>query len=220
MGWLEYGLAFVAFFVSHALPVRPPLRPWLVARLGRAGFGLAYSALSLAVLAWLIVAAGRAPFVPLWTWAPWQNQLVLVVMLPVCLLLALSIGRPNPWSIGGWRNDRFDPVRPGVVRWVRHPLLMALGLWAAAHVVPNGDLAHVILFGSFTVFSLLGARRIGLRRAVEIGQNPHRRNTDAIPTGNRNLVLLDLVARLALGAVVYTGLILLHPSLIGVSPLP
>ncbi|MGI3213458.1 NnrU family protein, partial [Roseovarius tibetensis] len=61
MGWVEFAAAYTVFFLSHAIPVRPPVRPWLQARLGRAGFTAAYSALSLAVLAWLIAAAARAP---------------------------------------------------------------------------------------------------------------------------------------------------------------
>ncbi len=51
MAWGEYALAFAAFFLSHSVPVRPPVRPFLVGHLGPAGFGLAYSALSLGVLA-------------------------------------------------------------------------------------------------------------------------------------------------------------------------
>lgn len=132
MGWGEYALAFAAFFLTHSVPVRPQLRPWLVARLGHAGFGMAYSVLSLGVLAWLIGAAGRAPYLQLWPWAAWQNHVVLTIMLPVCLILALAIARPNPFSFGGARNDRFDPARPGLVRLTRHPLLLALALWAGA----------------------------------------------------------------------------------------
>lgn len=71
MDWLELAAAYAAFFLSHSVPVRPPLRPWLVARLGPTGFTIAYSALSLIVLAWLISATGRAPWVLLWQWAPW-----------------------------------------------------------------------------------------------------------------------------------------------------
>lgn len=92
MEWSGIVLAFLAFFLSHSLPVRPPFRPVLVRVLGKTGFGLAYSALSVAVLAWLIVTAERAPFVPVWNWMPWQNHLVLAVMLPACLTVALSMG--------------------------------------------------------------------------------------------------------------------------------
>ena len=221
MGWLEFALAYVMFFLSHSLPVRPPLRPWLQARLGSVGFTLAYSALSLAVLAWLISAAGRAPLVALWNWAPWQLHVPLIAMGPVCLILALSIGRPNPFSFGGARNDQFDPARPGIVRLSRHPLLAALALWAAAHVVPNGDLAHVILFGTFAAFALLGGRLIDRRKRREMGpewQRMHDRVVDApllsaSPSGG---TLLRLVA----GTALYGALLWAHPFLFGVSPLP
>lgn len=142
MAWVEFIAALLTFFVSHSVPVRPRIRARLVDRFGARGFTIGYSALSLAVLVWVIGAAGRAPHVAVWRWAPWQNHLVLLVMAGVVTLLALSIGRSNPFSFGGARNDRFDPERAGAVRVLRHPLLMALGPWAFAHMVPNGDVAH------------------------------------------------------------------------------
>ena len=220
MGWFEFALAYAVFFLSHSLPVRPPLRPWLQARRGAFGFTLAYSALSLAVLAWLIGAAGRAPHVPLWDWAPWQAHAPLLVMGPVCLILALSIGRPNPLSFGGARNDLFDPARPGIVRVWRHPLLLALALWAAAHVVPNGDLAHVILFGTFAAFALLGGRLIDRRKRREMGpewQRMRDRVADApllSASPSRGTLL-----RIAAGGALYGALLWAHPFLFGVSPL-
>lgn len=221
MGWGEYALAFSAFFLTHSVPIRPPVRPWLVARLGSAGFGIAYSALSLAVLAWLIAAAGRAPYVLLWPWAPWQNHVVLTVMLPVCLILALAIARPNPFSFGGARNDGFDPARPGIVRLTRHPLLLALTLWAGAHLLANGDLAHVILFGTFAGFAALGMRLVDRRRQRDMGQAWHR-----IDTARRQAPFLPqpvswpgAAIRLALGIGLYGALLWLHPWLFGVSPL-
>lgn len=221
MGWFEFALAYVVFFLSHSLPVRPPQRPWLVARLGASGFTLAYSAQSLAVLAWLIAAAGRAPHVTLWDWAPWQVHVPLTVMGLVCLILALSIGRPNPFSFGGARNEQFDPARPGIVRWSRHPMLAALALWAAAHVVPNGDLAHVILFGTFAGFALLGGRLIDRRKRREMGAEWNR-----LQMLVANAPLLSwrwsqgVLVRLAAGSVVYATLLWAHPVLFGVSPLP
>lgn len=220
--WSEYVMAFVAFFASHAFPVRPPLRPWLVARLGQSGFTLAYSALSLAVLTWLIGAAGRAPHVPLWDWAPWQVHVPLVAMLPVCLILSCSIARPNPFSFGGAANDSFDPARPGIVRWMRHPLLVALAIWAGAHVVPNGDLAHVLLFGIFLVFALLGQRLIDRRRRREMG--PRWAALDirlaASPRWSAPVSWSGAALRLAAGTGLYAVLLVLHPAVIGVSPLP
>ncbi|WP_439958422.1 NnrU family protein [Roseovarius mucosus] len=201
--------------------MRPPLRPWLQARLGASGFTLAYSALSLAVLAWLIAAAGRAPHVTLWDWAPWQVHVPLIVMGPVCVILALSIGRPNPFSFGGARNDLFDPARPGIVRWSRHPLLAALALWAAAHVVPNGDLAHVILFGTFAAFAVLGGRLIDRRKRRGMGADWQRLRVVV-----EDAPLLswrwpgDILARLVAAVFLYAMLLWVHPVLFGVSPLP
>lgn len=221
MGWFEFALAYVVFFLSHSLPVRPPLRPWLQARLGSVGFTLTYSALSLVVLAWLIGAAGRAPHLALWDWAPWQVHVPLTVMGPVCLILAMSIGRLNPFSFGGARNDQFDPARPGIVRLSRHPLLLALALWAAAHVMPNGDLAHVILFGTFAAFALLGGRLIDRRKCREMGpewQRLHDRVADA-PLLSASLSVGTLL-RVAAGIALYGTLLLAHPFLFRVSPLP
>lgn len=219
MGWNEFAFAFAAFFLTHSIPIRPPLRPWAVARLGHAGFGIAYSALSLAVLAWLIAAAGRAPYVPLWDWAPWQNHVVLAVMLPVCVILSLAIARPNPFSFGGAQNDRFDPARPGIVRLTLHPLLLALGIWSAAHILPNGDLAHVILFGTFAGFAMLGGRLVDRRRQREMGQRWHDLRAALSECPASLSLTTDTLLRLAAGLMLYAGLIWLHPLVIGVDPL-
>jgi uncharacterized membrane protein len=129
------------------------MRPHLQRVLGRRGFTLAYLALLLAVRAWLIAAAGRAPFVRLWDWVPWQQPVPLVVMLPVCVNVSLA-SWPNQFSFDENRNETFDAARPGVVCLHRHPLLLALALWAAAHVVLNGELAHAILFGPSSLLRL------------------------------------------------------------------
>jgi uncharacterized membrane protein len=216
MDWLEFTAAFAAFFLTHSVPLRPAQRPHLQRALGRRGFTLAYSALSLAVLGWLIAAAGRAPFVPLWTWAPWQYLVPLVVMLPVCLILSLAIARPNPFSFGGTRNETFNPARPGIVRLHRHPLLFALTLWAGSHVVPNGDLAHVILFGTFCGFALLGQRLVDHRKRREMGKD-----WDALAAKVNRAAPLPLPQpRLVTGLALYLLLIAAHPLLFGVSPLP
>ena len=219
MGWNEFAFAFGAFFLTHSIPIRPPLRPWAVARLGHAGFGIAYSALSLGVLAWLIAAAGRAPYVPLWDWAPWQNHVVLAVMLPVCVILSLAIARPTPFSFGGAQNDRFDPASPGIVRLTRHPLLLALGIWSAAHILPNGDLAHVILFGTFAGFAMLGGRLVDRRRQREMGQRWHDLRAALSECPASLSLTADTLLRLAAGLMLYAGLIWLHPLVIGVDPL-
>ncbi|SFJ41620.1 NnrU family protein [Celeribacter neptunius] len=220
-GWGSFILAFVVFFLSHAIPVRPPVKPWVVARVGARGFGIAYSILSTAILVWLIVAANRAPFAPIWDTAPWMPHVTLTVMFLVCLLLAASIARPNPFSFGGARNARFDPAHPGVVRLTRHPLLLALALWAFAHLLSNGDLAHVILFGAFGAFALMGGRMIDRRKRREL--SARGQDHEALWAATRKGTIWpardqrgQALARLLIGIGLYGALLSLHGLVIGV----
>lgn len=220
-GWYPLVAAFAAFFVSHTIPVRPGVKTRMIAVLGARGFTLLYSGLSLGMLGWLIAAAGRAPYVALWPYAPWQNHVPLVVMAGVCVIVALSLARPNPFSFGGARNDSFDPARAGLVRYTRHPLLAAIFLWAAAHLVPNGDLAHVLVFGSFAGFAVLGMALIDRRKRRQIGpcwevMDAARRNAPLLP---RPMSWTGAIARGLGGLALYAALIWAHPWLFGVSPL-
>jgi uncharacterized membrane protein len=219
MGWGEFIAAFGVFFLSHSIPVRPKVKAWLVARLGQGGFTLGYSILSLAVLAWVIGAAGRAPFVSLWGWAAWQGHVTLSLMLAVCVILGLAIGRPNPFSFGGANNARFDPARPGIVRLTRHPMLLALALWAIGHLLPNGDLAHVILFGSFASFAVMGSALIDRRKRRQMGEDWGRLDRARREAGPVPQSWAVAVGRVGLGGVLYALLLGAHPYLIGVSPL-
>ncbi len=218
MGWIEFTAVFAGFFILHSVPVRPPVRPWLVARLGHAGFGISYSALSLAMLAALFIAADRAPFVPIWPEPPGAHWLVLAAMLAASLILAFGLVRPNPLSFGGMRNDAFDPHHPGLLRWVRHPVLAAFFLWSAAHLIVNGDLAHVVMFGSFAGFAFVGMRIIDRRRQREMGGVAWQRTVEqmhAAPVSTPE----DAARRLAGAAAAMVMLILAHPWFAGVGVL-
>ena len=221
MTWVEFVLAFLVFFASHSILIRAPAKPWIVACIGSKGFVALYASLSLAVLAWLITSAARAPYVELWSWSSWQSYMTLALMLPACLLLAMSIARPNPFSFGGVANDRFDPAHPGIIRWTRHPLLAVLTLWSIAHVVPNGNLAHVLVFGSFTAFALFGHRLVDRRKRLELGAEWQRMlmRVQASGTIPKPLSYRSLICRLALGIGLFLALIWLHPLVLGVSPI-
>jgi uncharacterized membrane protein len=219
MTWLGYAGVFVAFFATHSLPLRPSIRTRLVGLFGRRGFGVAYSALSIGMLALLIHAARRAPVVLLWPTMPWHYHVVQAGMLLVCLILALSIGRPNPFSFGGVRNDRFDPDRPGIVRILRHPVLAALALWAGLHLLPNGDLAHVLLFGTLGGFAILGRHLIDRRKRREMGAEAWedlQGRTRQAPPFHPPLSWIGLALRLAAAGIAYFALVWLHPVVIGV----
>lgn len=218
MGWAEFTAAFIVFFLVHSVRVRASLRRWLVGPLGQAGYGVFYSVSSLGALAWLFVAAGRAPFVPLWAEPPWAQWLVLAAMIGASLILSFGLFRPNPLSFGGWRNETFDPANPGLIGYLRHPVLVALFLWSAAHLVMNGDLAHVLMFGSFALFALLGMRIVDRRRQREMGIDLWRDTvTQMRQAASSAPEARALRIAAALGGVLL--LLLMHPWFAGVSVL-
>lgn len=226
--WAEFAAAYGVFLLSHALPARPAVRRKLAATLGERGYLVAYGAVSVAALTWLIAASGRAPYVPLWSGAAWQPWLANLAMPPACLLIAFAVGAPNPLSFGG-QGAGFAPRHPGVAGLARHPLLVALAIWAGVHTLANGDLAHVLLFGGFAGFALLGMRALDRRRRRQLGDAEWARL--AACTSNWPLAALFTgrwrprparpdAMRLVLGLLLWLALLALHPVIIGVSPLP
>ncbi|MBF0356544.1 MAG: NnrU family protein [Alphaproteobacteria bacterium] len=199
-------LSILLFLVAHILPALPMARARLVARLGEKVYLLAYGALSLLLLALVAHAYVLAERSPLWPVETWMRHTTLLVMLPVCLLLVIAFTTPNPYSIGiGARG--FDPANPGPLRLTRHPLLLALALWAAIHLLPNGDGESLVLFGFFLLLALAGFPMMKAKRKVP-------------PFPSRRLVLSEIGWwRLVLAALLYAALLLAHPVVIGVDPL-
>jgi uncharacterized membrane protein len=217
-GWGEFTAALVLFLLSHVFPVRPPLRPLLVRVLGLRGYIVGYSAVSLLLLVWLIVAASRAPYVevipPLevFRWAP-------MVAMPVAIVVAVQgLSIANPLSFGGMGKRPFDPERPGVLALTRHPLLLAIALWATAHLLANGDLAHVVLFGLFGAFAVISMGLIDRRKKRLLGAEWQELAQNTALLSWRGL-MPGLWPGLA-GVLLFLALLLLHAPVIGVSPLP
>lgn len=224
--WGGFALAMAVFLGAHALPVQPRLKAPVVALLGRAGFGAAYSLLSTGLLIWVIVAAGHAPYVALWYPAVWQNHLALMLMLVACLLVAYAIAGRNPFSFGS-RAAPFDPEAPGIAGVSRHPVLLALALWGFAHLIANGDLAHVLLFGVMGGFALLGMPMIDRRKRRDWGPQDWQtkaQRTSLIPlsaliTGRWRPRSWPALKPGLIGVAVWAALLALHPLVIGVTPL-
>ncbi|WP_299153643.1 NnrU family protein [uncultured Tateyamaria sp.] len=220
MTWTEFAAVFAAFFVTHSIPVRPAIKSRLIAGIGQCGFLAGYSILSLGMLILLIWSAGRAPHVELWPQMPWQRHAVHLGMLAACLILAFSLGRPNPFSFGGAGNGDFDPARPGIVRIFRHPVPAALAFWAGLHLLPNGDLAHVLLFGVLGGFAIAGRALINRRKRREMGSDVwidlDRKVADA-PLLAGPASPAGFALHLAVGLGTFATLFWLHPYVIGVT---
>lgn len=226
MGWLEFALAGLAFMSTHLIPASR-IKPWLVARLGRAGYGIAFGGIALGLLYWLILAAARAPFVELWPQEVWMRWVTNIVMPVVIGISSYAIAAPNPFAFEG-RATGFDPTRPGIVGITRQPFLWALVLWALAHLLVNGDLAHGILFGVFLVFSLIGMRAMERRLIRRIGAGEFGRlaaHTSLIPfatflTGRWRPTGRPSLLRLGIAVFAWAAVFHLHELVIGLSPAP
>lgn len=170
------------------------------------------------MLAALFATADRAPYVPLWPEPPGAHWLVLAAMTAASLVVVFGLFRLNPLSFGGTRDGAFDPQRPHLPRWVRHPIPAAFFLWSSAHLAVNGDLAHATMLGSFAGFALFVMWIIDHRRRREMGEHAWRRillQMRAAPIHPPPAPVLRFGG--ALAAVVAP--LLLHPWLAGVGVL-
>ncbi len=95
-------------------------------------------------------------------------------------------------------------IRGRIYTTLKHPMLSGIKLWAAAHLLANGDLGSIILFGSFLGWAVYD--RISLKHRADAGAPP-------IPVGGPTN---DLIA-VAVGIVAYLALgFAFHPAVIGV----
>ena len=178
------------FLGIHSISiVAPATRDRWAATLGANAWRGLYSLLALAgfiVLAVGYKVARRSPGL-LYMPPPWLHPVALLLMVPVFPLL-LASGLPG-----------------SIKSAVGHPMLTAVMLWALAHLLANGRMADVLLFGGFLLWSVVD--RLSFLRRVA-------RPLKTAPPGRWN----DLIA-VAAGLAIYAAVLLwLHALIIGVRP--
>lgn len=224
---MEFGIALGFFLLSHRIPAWLGVKAKLEQVLRPRGYTVFFSVLSVALLVWVIGAASRAPVVQIWTQTQAARWGVNMVMPVVVVLAVFGIGAPNPFAFEG-RAGVFDPNRPGIAGVTRQPLLWALLLWSVAHLIVNGDLAHVILFSVFAAFSGLGMLIVERRRRHLLGGqvwHEKARQTRLVPLmallqGLWRPSGLPSLYRLGLAFVIWAILFSAHEFAIGVTPVP
>ncbi len=191
---LAFVTGLVLFLGIHAISiVAPAWRAGQVARRGEQAWKGLYSLAAGVGLVLLVVGYGLARREPLVLYTPplALRHLALLLMVPVFPLL-------------------FAAYLPGrISRAAKHPMLLAVKFWATAHLLANGTLVDVLLFGAFLAWAV--AARISLKHrslaeAHDAPAAPRRPANDAIA----------VVSGLAVYAVF---LLWAHRWLIGVSPL-
>lgn len=216
----ELTLAIIVFLGTHLLSSLRPVRDWLVGALGLRTFVIIYSLLSLAIIAWLGHAYARAPYVELWPQAAGTRWVPIITMPVACLLVAAGLSSPNPFSLGAGAR-KFDPARPGIVAVTRHPVILGLALWSAAHLVPNGDAASVLLFGLLTLLGLIGPASLDRKRQASLGGETW---SQVLSEARLTPLLRALVQigmwRWLVAIALYVALLTAHQTVVGVSPFP
>lgn len=178
------GLA--VFIGVHLVTTVTASRARLIGRLGEGGYKGLYSLVSAIGLVLIVMGIAGAPVVNVWFPPVWTRHLAFLIMLPVFPLLVMT-------------------YLPGRLKGtIHHPMLLAVKLWAIAHLLAKGTLAAMILYAAilawavFDLISVKGRERAGL---VRIASGPVRN---------------DILAVL-IGLGVYAGMLVWgHGALIGV----
>jgi uncharacterized membrane protein len=183
-------LGLAIFLGVHSIRIfAPGLRDRLLARMGPTPWKVVYSVVSLLGFALIVGGYAQSRLEPVLLYNPplWLRHVAGLIMLPVFPLL-------------------FAAYLPGRIKAaVKHPMLAATKAWAVAHLLSNGMLADVLLFGGFLAWAVFDRVSAGKRPQPAV-------STPAGPLRN------DLIAVVA-GLVLYVVFVKwAHLRLIGVPP--
>ena len=189
MGLAVLVLGLVVFLTPHTFTALRPERQQVIDRIGLGPYKAIYSIVSLIGL--LLIGYGFALYratgwVDVWHPPAWTRHVAVALVWPAIIGIAAA----------------YSPGRIKIA--LKHPFLVGIKLWAVAHLIANGDLGSIVLFGAILAWAVFD--RISLKRRTDPGAPP-------IPVGGaRN----DVIA-VVIGTVVYLLLgLYFHPYLVGV----
>jgi uncharacterized membrane protein len=195
MGLVVMILGLALFLGVHILPTQRELRGRILAVIGEGSYKLIYalvSVLGIALIAWGFAHYRAAGMIDVWEGSVSPKTLVIFKHITIALMLPAVI-----LVVAAY-------LRGHIYKALKHPMLAGVKLWAAAHLLANGDLGSIILFGSFLGWAVFD--RISLKRRADAGGPP-------IPVGGSGN---DMIA-VAVGIVAYLALAFaFHPVVIGV----
>jgi uncharacterized membrane protein len=187
-------IGLVVFFAIHLVPSNVVMRDGLIARFGLTGYKAIFGLLSLVGFALIVIGFAKLQMHPgknpqLWAPPLWTRHLAVGLMLPAIIALVAT----------------YVPSR--IHTALKHPMLVAIKIWALAHLLANGDLAALVLFGSFLAFAVYD--RISIKRRHALG-----------PLGTKTGPWYNDLIVLGVGTALYLVILLwAHQFFIGVSPL-
>ncbi|KAA0123269.1 NnrU family protein [Methylobacterium sp. P1-11] len=175
-------LGLVLFLGTHAFSMARARRAAIVGRIGVGRFKLGYTALSL--LGLVLIGIGfhdyrLSGYIPVWDPPVWTRHLALTLVWAAFVCLAAA-------------------YLPGRIRAkTKHPMLLAVKIWATAHLLANGDLGSILLFGGFLAWAV-AARISAKRRDLAPGAVAAQHGGPvAAPQGWRNDILALVIGTAA-----------------------
>jgi len=221
--------AAVFFVLLHLLVSGTRLRTVLVGSIGEGPYMGLFSLASLGGLVWLAIAYGQAKGMgaTYWAFGRGARDAQLVIQLIAFLLIVPGLLTPNPTMVKQEASlDRPD-VASGMLRITRHPFLWGVAIWAAGHLLVNGDTASILLFGSLLALAVFGTFSIDAKRKAALGPKwdgfaarTSNLPFGAIASGRQKLSLGEIGWwRIALAAAIWAAVLFAHPYLFGVNPL-
>ena len=223
----ELALAALCFAGSHLGIAGTPVRGMLVGLIGERAYLIGYSVLSLLLISWLADSYKVAPYVETWGQLYALQIPALVIVLLAFLLVVIGLTTPSPTLVGAESLLEKEHVVKGILRVTRHPFLMGVALWSLTHLIVNGDLASLILFGSLFLLVVPGAYSIDGKRAAKMGDQwrSFAAQTSVIPFAailqKRNHLSIRELGwwRILLAVAAYLGFLMYHLRLFGISPI-
>ena len=186
-------LGLVLFLGVHSVRIfADGWRTRMIAARGEKTFKGVYALVSLVAFVLLVWGYGLARQSPVVLWTPprGMNHLAALLMLVSFVLLVAT----------------YVP-RNGIKAKLHHPMVLSVKVWAVAHLLANGTLADVLLFGAFLVWAVL---------SFSAARKRDRANNAVYAPGNAVGTAITIAAGLVLWSVFA---LLLHGPLIGVRPL-
>ena len=216
------------FFISlHVGVSGTSVRDRAIEKLGENVYRAAFSLLSLLGIVWLAHAYRVAGYIETWGQLVWFKPIAAFLMLVAFLLVVLGMTMPNPMAVGGENLLMADTPAQGIHRVTRHPFLWGVAVWAFVHLIANGDVASLVLFGSLLVVVFVGMISIDGKRKKSCGRHwdSYAAATSIIPfqaikEGRNMLVIAEFkVWQLVVALVLYLAVMHFHQAWFGVSPL-
>jgi uncharacterized membrane protein len=224
-GMNTFAWALAGFVLLHIGVSTTGLRAALVARIGEGLYRAAFSLASFGLLAAMIYGFTQMRADPfdqlnalLWRPADWLRWPAIVLAFAGTMFVVTGVLTPGPTYAGFEARSlaQAEPAR-GVLRITRHPFLWGVALWAAAHLMTNGERFALMLFGALGFMAIYGARSIdrkGQARDPErwAGFAAASSNVPflAILQGRNRLALGEIGWRLAVGVAAFALIVAVH----------